>query len=373
MRIVFLSYDFGEYSIHHASAMAQDHDVRLILAQDLAKPYENCLDPKVDYRPFKKHRLRQPFRQALSIRRLLRQIDEFQPDVVHVQRGHMWFNWVMPLLAKKYPVVLTIHDPRHHLGDKESQKTPQWLMDRGHRAAHRVIVHGESLRQPCVDQIGLCADHIHVVPHIAIGEARRVNNLPEREGQVLCFGRVYEYKGLDYFAKAEPLVRAEVEHGGFVIAGRGEYTDYRQHIQDPSKFTILNEWIEDERRAELFQQSSIVVLPYVEATQSGVIPVAYQFAKPVVATKVGALADAVDDGVTGMLVPPRDEQALADAIIKLLRDKSLRHQMGLAGKQKLDTEQSPPVVAAETVKIYDRAIADVGQTRAHIAASGAAG
>ena len=110
--------------------------------------------------------------------------------------------------------------------------------------------------------------------------------------------------------------------------------------------------------AALFQESSVVVLPYVEATQSGVVPVAYTFAKPVVATGTGALAEAVEHGVTGILVPPRDPQALADAIVRLLRDKSLRERMGRAGQQKLETEQSPAAVIDKTVAIYHQAIED---------------
>ena len=76
----------------------------------------------------------------------------------------------------------------------------------------------------------------------------------------------------------------------------------------------------DEVRATLFQQASVVALPYIEASQSGVVPLAYMHMKPVVATTVGGLPEMVDDGRTGYLVPPRDEQALATAVVRLLRD-----------------------------------------------------
>lgn len=227
-----------------------------------------------------------------------------------------------------------------------------------------MIVHGHSLKRSCIEKIGLAADRVHVIPHIAIGRPlAHPQVVPEQNGQILFFGRVCEYKGLDYLVRAEPLIRQRVGHGGFVIAGDGPYRDYERLIGDPAKFTIIRRWIDDAERARLFQQASIIVLPYVEATQSGVIPVAYAFGKPVVATDVGALSDVVRNDVTGLLVPPRDEHALAAAIVRLLKDESLRIRLGRAGRQMLDTELSPDVVARQTVDVYEQAIGDVHGAR----------
>ena len=79
---------------------------------------------------------------------------------------------------------------------------------------------------------------------------------------------------------------------------------------------------------ELFQRASIVVLPYIEGSQTGIIPIAYSFKKPVIATNVGSISEVVEDGVTGFIVPPRDSHALADAIIKILKDDDLRKRDG---------------------------------------------
>ncbi|MEM4847079.1 MAG: glycosyltransferase family 4 protein, partial [Thermosphaera sp.] len=121
-------------------------------------------------------------------------------------------------------------------------------------------------------------------------------------------------------------------------------------------FIVYNEYISDEKRAELFRRASIVVLPYVEASQSGVIPLAYTFEKPVIATTVGGLPEMVEHGRTGYLVPPRNERALADAIVHLLENRELRHQLGKNGKQKIDTECSPRTVAEKTLAAYRLAI-----------------
>jgi glycosyltransferase involved in cell wall biosynthesis len=59
-----------------------------------------------------------------------------------------------------------------------------------------------------------------------------------------------------------------------------------------------------------------VVLPYVSATQSGIVQIAYGFNKPVVVTAVGGLPEVVDDGRTGFVVPPKNTEALADAVVR---------------------------------------------------------
>ena len=128
----------------------------------------------------------------------------------------------------------------------------------------------------------------------------------------------------------------------------------------PERFVVHNEYVTEARRSELFRQASLVVLPYIEASQSGVVPIAYSFMKPVVATTVGGLPDVVEDGRTGYLVAPRDERALADAIVRLLHDDTLRAQMGAHGKRKVDAEWAPSVVAGQTLAVYVRAAARAG-------------
>jgi glycosyltransferase involved in cell wall biosynthesis len=195
---------------------------------------------------------------------------------------------------------------------------------------------------------------------IALGDDRAQPRVCEDDHQILFFGRIWEYKGLEYLIRAEPLITARVPDARIVIAGRGEdFARYRRLMVHPERFTVYNEYVSDSQRAELFQRASVVALPYIDASQSAVIPVAYTYAKPVVATSVGGLPELVEDGRTGFLVPPRDERALADALVCLLRDKELCHQMGAHGKRKVATECSPESVARQTLQVYQRAI--IGQ------------
>jgi starch synthase len=358
MKAVFLSFDFGEYSVRLASALAQEAEVLLLLPHQRAAPHLSRLDQAVRFQPFSHPRLRQPLRQMATIYRLLQQIRIFDPDVIHLQKGHLWFNLTLPLL-KRYPLVTTIHDPRHHVGDRESQKAPQMIIDFGYRRADQLIVHGKQLKQVVVEELGLPSEIVHVIPHIVLGDDTDQHQVQEEDHLVLFFGRIWEYKGLEYLIRAEPLITAQVPDASIVIAGRGEDFDrYRRLMVHPERFTVYNEYVPHAKRDELFRRASVVALPYIDASQSGVIPIAYMFAKPVVATTVGGLPELVDHGRTGYLVPPRDERALADALVRLLRDKKLRHELGANGKRKVDTECSPDAVARQTIAVYRRAIGD---------------
>jgi glycosyltransferase involved in cell wall biosynthesis len=358
MRIAFVAYDFGEYSIRHANALARHGEVLLLLRDSLAAPHANEIDPAVQFAPFEAPRLRQPWRQARSIQRLLRTIHAFRPDVVHFQRGHLWFNLALPAL-RRYPLVVTVHDPRRHLGDRGAAKTPETVMRFGYRRADRIIVHGQQLKETLVHDLDFPSEKIHVVPHIAIGQRRVEAPAPEEDSLVLFFGRIWEYKGLDYLIRAEPLISRAVPNLRILIAGDGEGFDrYRRLMANPDRFEVHHRWISDEERTAMFQRAAVVVLPYVEATQSGVVPVAYAFGKPVVATATGGLPEVVEHGRTGLLVPPRDESALAAAIVQLLRDEGLRRRMGEAGRSKIEAEAAPDRIAEQTVEVYRRAIAD---------------
>ncbi len=355
MKVAFVSYDFGEYCIRLAGAMAQDARVMLLLPRQLAAPHSALLNPAVDFRPFHKPRYRQVAEQIRTVSWLIRQIEGFDPDVVHLQQGHPWFNLALARLRHR-PLVVTAHDPRRHMGDHEGRKVPQFLYDHGFRRASQLIVHGSPLKDVLVDELRIPEERVHVIPHIVLGSA------PDRAGEeapvILFFGRIWEYKGLDYLIRAEPMITKEVPDARIVIAGTGEdFGRYRAMMVHPERFEVHNEFVSDGDRDDLFSRASVVVLPYVDASQSGVIPLAYTFSKPVVATTVGALPEAVEHGRTGYLVPPRDESALAEAVIRLLKDRELRLSMGAAGKRKIDTEASPETVARETLAVYRQAMA----------------
>lgn len=143
------------------------------------------------------------------------------------------------------------------------------------------------------------------------------------ELEVLFFGRIDKYKGIEYLCKAIRKVVQEIPSVHLTIAGKGDFSFDINDYKDLKCVSFENRYISNEEMATLFNKAAIVVCPYIEATQSGVIMTAYAFGKPVIASRVGGLPEMVEDKVTGLLVPPKDEKALADAILLILKDNEL--------------------------------------------------
>lgn len=135
---------------------------------------------------------------------------------------------------------------------------------------------------------------------------------------VLFFGYVRRYKGLDTLLESWPAVRAR-RPATLVVAG-DFYEDpapYRALATTAGDSVRLREGYQSDEDVEaLFRAADVVVLPYRSATQSGVTHVAYALGVPVITTDVGGLAETVRPGETGLVVPPADPAALAEAIVR---------------------------------------------------------
>jgi glycosyltransferase involved in cell wall biosynthesis len=287
----------------------------------------------------------------------MRQLCEFGAEVLHIQQGSMWFNIGLQF-EHRFPVVLTVHDAQRHTGDKLSRRTPYLFSKLGFYRADQIIAHNHYVKDILQSRLGIAADKLHIIPHIQLGQGRTAAVAKPDDGKtVLFFGRIWPYKGLEYLIRAEPWITQYVSEVRMVVAGQGEnFERYRRMMIHPERFVVLNKRVSDEESGRLFQEASLVVLPYIEASQSGVIPVAYTHGKPVIATNVGGLPEMLEDGVTGFLVPPRDERKLADAIVTMLVDGPRRLEMGRAGKRKIERECSPAVIAEQTMSVYLTAI-----------------
>jgi len=135
--------------------------------------------------------------------------------------------------------------------------------------------------------------------------------------ELLFYGLIRHYKGLDILLKAMALLKDKDIF--LTIAGEWWMDDKKllefirtNELND--KIEIMNRYLSEEESAEYFARSDAVVLPYRSASGSGVISLAYHYGRPVIVTKVGGLQDVVEDGVSGIIIPPEDSLSLAKAI-----------------------------------------------------------
>ena len=120
-----------------------------------------------------------------------------------------------------------------------------------------------------------------------------------------------------------------------------------------ARIEVRNDHIPEADVAHLFRGASVVTLPYVQASQSGVGSQAKAHGRPIIATWTGELPRLVSDG-SGLVVPPSDAEALADATVSLLTDGGRAHEMGLAGARTAAGETSWASIGEATLAAYRR-------------------
>ena len=198
------------------------------------------------------------------------------------------------------------------------------------------------------------------MPHPAIlryaERARREGLTRRADGgrfTLLMFGRMFAYKGLSQLIRAEALLGDRVPNLRIVIAGRGDDAwAHRDLMGDPTRYEVRNAFIDDDEVARLFLDADVVALPYVEASQSGVLNLAAAFGRPVIATDVGELGATVASHGLGLAVPAGDPARFADAIAELAARPDLAAALGANARAWAEGPNSPAAVGATTAALY---------------------
>lgn len=364
MRIALLALHFAEYASRLAVALSARHEVLLILRQknadnELTADLRALIEKSVGVHYLPVRRLRDPrvLGTSLTINRMLRQ---FSPDVLHVQElDPVLGGWTILSTRKSVPVVLTVHDPISHSGDGVSKGTLRWKAIMWFRLrASRLIVHGPRMRAELEALDRRLAECVDVVPHGLLGQVT-VDEDPggSEQATFLFFGRIESYKGLTYLLDASDILQRRGRSLRVIVAGIGaDLERLRSRIAASPYVELIDRYVVPRDVAALFRRSTAVVLPYTDATQSGVAAIAFANSRPVIATGVGDLPDVVIHGRTGLIVPPCDAPKLADAMETLLNDRALCRSLAGGAGQYAKEKLSWSRIAELTEKTYRRAI-----------------
>lgn len=286
---------------------------------------------------------------------LFRFILSVRPHVVVIESVvSPWFLWYWILLrANGIPIVYAIHDVVPHSGSEHAVES--WLHARRIAMATALVVfsrHQQALLKLRFhrESVALCLPFKEYLS--ALGRSHTVAREPNT---ILLFGTLRVNKGIDLFLQAVEIVHEQIPTLKVIIAGeRGEWDRFQSMRSTPSMYEQHLHRIPEGEMAALFRRAQCVVLPYRDATQSGIPPLAYGFDCPVIATAVGGVSEYVVAGVTGSLVPPNDPQALADAIMRFLSDDSLRMKMQHSVCEFARRTFSPATIAETLYELLQR-------------------
>jgi starch synthase len=261
------------------------------------------------------------------VRELAQQILRLKPDVLLCPMVHPWTPELQKRLPR-IPMVTTVHDPAAHPG------FTHWMSSlwerRSAKLSERCVVLGETFVAHMKAK-GIDEEKIDVIPHAIFSFYDQFTQSapPTREPRsLLFFGRITEYKGIDVLIRAFRMSQHRRPDLELRIVGEGDMRPYRHLLNDVDNVTVVNRWVDDAEVPEIFQSTDIVVVPYTSASQSGVIALAASFGRPVIATRVGAISEQIEDGESGLLVQPGSAEALSSAIDRLLADDKLRNRIG---------------------------------------------
>lgn len=272
-------------------------------------------------------------------------------DVVHYQ----WLA-VQPvdgaLLARR-PRVLTAHDvlPREpRPGQRAAQRRLYARMD-------AVVAHSLHGAGRLREEAGVDPGRIHVIPHGAFTHLPAGGALPPElpvtdRPVALCFGLIRPYKGLDVLLEAWRAAAPAAAELWVVGRARGVDTAALRASAPPG-VRWVERFVTDAETRALFERADLVVLPYREIEQSGVLFTALGLGRPLLVTAVGGFPEIAAAGAA-RLVPPGDPAALAGALDDLLGDAAARGRLAAAARAARDGAWSWDAVARSTLDLYER-------------------
>ncbi len=265
-------------------------------------------------------------RLPLLTREFRRLLTDSRVDVAICTMPAIWdMAMVAALSVVPTKLVLVLHDAFVHPGDEYPMR--QTLLHRNVRLADALIVLSDHVREQATNNLGYPAERVWKMPHGAFtfGDAVRPSSHPRgaRPLRILFFGRIMPYKGLGHLLRACHALQEKGIPTDLTIAGSGSLEPYAGLLDRLHSAQVHNRWLSDAEIGSLMAGSDFAVLPYTEASQSGVAATAYAAGRPVVATPVGGLAEQVVQGATGLLAQDMSVDALANAIEAFIKDPEL--------------------------------------------------
>lgn len=174
------------------------------------------------------------------------------------------------------------------------------------------------------------------------------------EYDLIFWGRIQKYKGIDILIDSllELCKKRKIKA---LIVGKGKLKKRSlkkiYKLQNNGNVIFINDYIKNEELAWYIKKSRIAVFPYLDATGSQVLQVAYYYGKPVICTKVGCFPEYTNYGRAAILIPPNDPIKLSNAICNLLEDNMMQNKLIKEGKRLIETKFDDKRIAKKLISI----------------------
>lgn len=282
--------------------------------------------------------------------KILKFVNKVNYDVVFIYSSHPINFWIYTIVNRK-KIIPFVHDHILHSGvskfDAFFHHINYWLY---YKKSAKIIVSCNYIKNEI-----LRLRMMHNADDIEVNYLGLLTNLNfpikqlDEDIDVLFFGRIEYYKGLDVLCKAA----VKLPQYRFVIAGKGDLNSIYPNIEVPHNCDHINKYVPDEEIAELIQRSKIIVLPYRDATGTQTIQSVFFYSKPIVATNVGCFPEYLTHNLDSIIIPPEDEFMLSKAIKDLLSEDVKRQLMGKNGNKKLYTIFSNKNITQGYIRIFN--------------------
>jgi glycosyltransferase involved in cell wall biosynthesis len=309
--------------------------------------------------------------------RLVRYAVSGQTKVFHILWNNKFelFDRTMLMLYYKLAgkrIVLTAHNVNRQKRDR----TDTWLNRASLRIQYQLVdhifVHTEKMKSELVSEFGTIKEKVTVIPfginntvprtNMTSVEAKQMLGLNGTHKTILCFGQIAPYKGLEYLVAA--FARLSRKDGSYrlIIAGKPKWNEtYWKRVEQLmiaegicDRVIERIEHVPDNQTELYFKAADILVLPYTEIFQSGVLFLGYSFGLPVIAADVGTLKEDIIEGKTGFTFKPQNSSDLASVISKYFESELFRNLESRRGaiKAYANERYSWDKVAAITMAVY---------------------
>lgn len=323
MKIAIIAPHFPEYSLRLAAAIAKAREVVVVVNRDTFGKEFQGLD--LQWLPKTCRIVQSTFDSVKEFYRLAAILREFRPTSVHFQeaagRKKALINLFLAFeFRRSSKILLTVHDPLPHSGnDAASAKKFRMLQKLTRKLANQVAVHGEFCREQLLLAGGVDDEKITVTTHGSLMVCDPSLRPPPSPRTFIMFGRMERYKGLHVLLQAIDVLLKREENFKIKIMGRGDELDKQQYeFSRIPQCEVFNRFIPPLELMGHICSAGIALLPYLDATQSGVLSSVLGNARTAITSDVGGFRDLIQDGRNGRLVPAGNVLALAEAMEDLL-------------------------------------------------------